>query len=674
MIFIVALLRDEQLIETWRHFFEENYKSELETIALSYPKERSIIVDYWTIDKFDNKHNNIVQSLLDQPFKTLYNAEMAIREIDTISDESMKLHVRIKNLEEIRKIRIRDKNSFYLGKLVSISGVIRKRTNPKPKIKVACFLCSKCGAPIEVAQENSILKEPAECYEDQGGCGRVSTFELSTGLSIFLDEMKLEIQESTEDLQGSQQPDTITVYLEDDLVSADELNPGDRIKVTGILHSIKRRRGNLTLTAFDTVMDANYYDIEESTFQSVDITSEDIEEIKKVASDPDVYTKLKKSIAPSIYGLDEPKEAIIYQSFGSDAKTLPDGTFRRGDIHVLLVGDPGIAKSILLQYTSCVTPKSIFASGSSATGAGLTAAAVRDDFGDGQWTLEAGALVLADMGIACIDELDKMRDEDRNKLHTAMEQQQIPINKAGINTTLPTRTSVLAAANPQDGRFGGYNKTIYQQVNLPATIISRFDLVFALQDIPDPVKDREIAKHILAADMSYYEKITPVFSNDFIRKYVAYAKQNCHPDLSESASKYLVNFYTELRNSSELDNIPITPRQLESIKRLAKASARIQLREVVDTSDVNHAVTLYMSMMSSYGVRKSNVVDIDIFMTGKSTKDRMLFESMRDLLPCPVNQVLSAGYKDEDIVRLKDIDLLFESKGKLFVNNQGDKN
>ncbi len=665
---MALLLRDETLTATWKQFFEEKYKSELETIALSYPENRSILVDYWIVDKFDE---SLAELVLHNPYKAIFNAESAIREIETTSDESMKLHVRFKNVEEIKHIRIRDRNPLNLGKLVSISGVIRKRTTPKPKIKVATFLCNKCGAPIKVSQENDILQEPGECYEDQGGCGRVSTFRLSTSLSTFINEMKIEVQESTEDLQGSQQPDNMRVYLEDDLVSVDELNPGDRIIVTGVLHSKKRHRGKDILTAFDTVMEANYYQIEQSTFQSVDITDEDIEEIKKVAGDPQVYTKLKESISPSIYGLDAPKEAIIYQIFGSDSKTLPDGTFRRGDIHVLLVGDPGIAKSILLQYTSLITPKSIFASGSSATGAGLTAAAVRDDFGEGQWTLEAGALVLADMGIACIDELDKMRDEDRNKLHTAMEQQQIPINKAGINTVLPTRTSVLAAANPQEGRFGDYDKTIYQQVNLPAPIVSRFDLTFALQDKPDMVKDQAIAHHILASDSDNDEEITPAYSNEFIRKYVAYAKQNCHPVLSESASKFLEKYYTELRNSSELDNIPITPRQLESIKRLSKASARIQLRDVVNTADVARSIDLYTIMISSYGVKTGNIVDIDVFMTGKSTKDRVLFESMNELLPCPVNQVLSAGYKDEDIERLKDVNLLVERKGTLFPNGGG---
>ena len=196
MISLELLLKDEQLIHTWKRFFEENYKSELEDIALKYPDVRSIIVDYWTIDKFSNGNNlNLSDLLINQPHKAIFNAEMAIREIDTVSDKSMKLHVRIKNLEDINKIRIRDKNSLTIGKLVCISGVIRKRTNPKPKIIVACFICSKCGAPIKVSQEDSILREPAECYEDQSGCGRVSTFKLSTGLSTFLDEMKIEVQE-----------------------------------------------------------------------------------------------------------------------------------------------------------------------------------------------------------------------------------------------------------------------------------------------------------------------------------------------------------------------------------------------------------------------------------------------------------------------------------------------
>lgn len=659
-----ATLTENQLIQSWKNFFEENYKEELETIAATYPATRSINVDYWDVDRFDH---NLAEHLTNKPLNAIFHAEEAIKTIDTAAEETLKLHLRIKNLKDLHKIRIRDKNSLQIGKLRTISGIIRKRTPPRPKLKLGGFVCDKCGAVIQVEQDAEIFKEPAECYTDQGGCGRVSSFNLSKSLSTYLNFMKIEVQEGTEDLAGSQQPETITVFIEDDLVSADRLNPGDRITVTGIFDTIQRRRGSNLLTSFDMVMNANHYTIEESTFQSIDIDDEDIEQIKEIAGDPQIYEQLRDSIAPSIYEMNEAKQAISFQLLGSDSRKLSDGTFRRGDIHILLIGDPGIAKSVLLKYTSHVAPKSVMASGTSATGAGLTAAAVRDDFGDGQWTLEAGALVLADMGTACIDELDKMQETDRNKLHTAMEQQEIPINKAGINTILPTRTSVLASANPHLGSFDDVTE-IYEQVDLPATIISRFDLVFILRDRIDREKDAATAKHILKVDTDE-GSVEPIFSPEFIRKFVAYAKEHCHPTLTSSSIDIMTEFYVSLRTKRTNDGPPITPRQLESLKRLAKASARMQLQDEVRPDDCRRAIEIYTSAIEGYGGFDS----LRKLMTGFSSEDHALFASLKNsnMLPCPVQHVLNEGYKDDDIERLKSLNLIEESRGKLFIKKEG---
>ena len=273
---------------------------------------------------------------------------------------------------------------------MSIEGLVKKRTEVRPKLQLAAFQCQKCGAVIRVEQEEDILKEPSECYEDQGGCGRVSSFKLISSLSKFIDSQKIEIQENPEGLRGGAQPERISVYLEDDLVG--EIAPGDRVIANGILHSLQRRRGTYRLTAFAKTMDARSVETQELAFEEVEISPEDEEEILKISKDPKIYEKMRKSIAPTIFSMDVEKDALILQLFGGTAKEMPDGTRIRGDIHSLFVGDPGTAKSQLLNYMSKLSPRSVYASGKASSAAGLTAAAVRDEFGEGQWTLEAGAV------------------------------------------------------------------------------------------------------------------------------------------------------------------------------------------------------------------------------------------------------------------------------------------
>ncbi|MCK4996433.1 MAG: minichromosome maintenance protein MCM, partial [Thermoplasmatales archaeon] len=513
----------------------------IETVALEYPEKRSLLVDYWDIDKADSE---LAELLLSQPYKALFNGEDALKNIDVASENKIQLHFRIINLPDINKIIIRKIRANHLGKFMAIDGLVKKRTEVRPKLQVGAFQCSKCGAVIRIEQEEDILKEPSECYEDQGGCGRVSSFKLLTSLSQFIDSQKIEVQENPEGLRGGAQPERISVFLEDDLVG--EISPGDRVIVNGILHSMQRRRGTFRLTSFDKTMEAISIESQELAFEEVEVTPEDEKKIIKASKDPNIYNKMMMSISPTIYGLDVEKEALVLQLFGGILKDMPDGTHIRGDIHTLLVGDPGTAKSQMLTYISKLAPRSVYASGKASTAAGLTAAAVRDEFGEGQWTLEAGALVLADMGVACIDEIDKMEETDRSALYQAMEQQEISVAKAGINATLKSRCALLAAANPKLGRFDEFIP-IHEQINMPPALLSRFDLIFSILDKPNRVTDTNLASHILKshragemavnikkAKKSKYKKadekklmqhIIPVFSSEFLRKYIAYAKR-----------------------------------------------------------------------------------------------------------------------------------------------------
>jgi len=311
----LGLLRDESLVASWENFFEDRYRSEIETIALSYPEKRSLLVNYWDIDKTDSKLTDV---LINQPYKAIFNAEEALRNIDVAAENELRLHFRVYDLPETQRILIRKIRANHLGKYTAVEGLVKKVTEVRPKLQIAAFQCQKCFAIIRVEQEEDILKEPTHCYEDQGGCGRVSSFKLLPSLSTFVDSQKIEIQENPEGLRGGAQPERITVYLEDDLVG--EIAPGDRVVVNGILHSMQRRRGSYRLTSFDKVMDARSIERQELAFEEVEVTEEDEREILNVSKDPKIYEKMKQSIAPTIYGMDVEKEALVLQLFGGLSK------------------------------------------------------------------------------------------------------------------------------------------------------------------------------------------------------------------------------------------------------------------------------------------------------------------------------------------------------------------
>ena len=314
--------------------------------------------------------------------------------------------------------------------------------------------------------------------------------------SKFVDSQKLRIQESPEGLRGGEQPQTLDVDVTDDL--SGKVSPGDRVIINGILRSMQRIVKGEKSTVFDIFLECNSIEIAEKEFEEVEIDEKAEDEIRTLSKDPMIYRMITHSIAPTIYGSEDVKQAIALQLFGGIAKEMPDGTHLRGDIHVLLIGDPGIAKSQLLRYVVKLSPRAIYTSGQSSTAAGLTATAVKDEFGEGRWTLEAGALVLADMGVAAVDEMDKMEKGDRSALHEAMEQQSISVAKAGITATLKSRCALLGAANPKYGRFDMFGD-ISDQINMPPSLLSRFDLIFIMTDQPEQKRDLAIAEHILKA-------------------------------------------------------------------------------------------------------------------------------------------------------------------------------
>ncbi|MEM2816590.1 MAG: minichromosome maintenance protein MCM, partial [Candidatus Bathyarchaeia archaeon] len=352
-------------------------------------------------------------------------------------------------------------------------------------------------------------------------------------------------------------------------------------------------------------------------------TPEEEKQIRELAKDPWIQRKIIASIAPSIYGYEHIKEAIMYLLFGGVPKALPDINVR-GELNVLLVGDPGTAKSQLLQYVARIAPRGLYTSGRGTTAAGLTAAVIREK--GGGMSLEAGALVLADKGIACIDEIDKMRPEDRVAIHEAMEQHTVSVAKGGIVATLNARTAVLAAANPALGRYEPH-RTIAENISLPVTILSRFDIIFVLRDVPNKETDSKMSEHILEIHRKGSSPLEPPINPDLLRKYICYAK-TVQPRLTPEAIQRLKDFYLAMRAASETEGSPIaiTARQLESLIRIAEARARVALRDVVLAEDAEAAINLMKKSLEEVGIDLSSYkFDIDLIMTGKpkSLRDKL---------------------------------------------------
>ena len=447
-------------------------------------------MDYRELESYKPR---IADELLEYPGKVLGDAKNAIKNhqlLKTRDGQPAEINIRFTNLP--RKTGIRHIRADQINKFISVEGILRKTTEVRPRIVEAVFRCPG-GHMTRKGQGYGRFREPDGCETD--GC-TFKKLELMPKMSRFVDSQKLRIQESPEGLRGGEQPQTLDVDVTDDLPG--RVTPGDRVVINGILKSIQRVTHGEKNTIFDIYLECNSIEIAEKEFEEVEIDEKDEEEILRLSRDPLVYRKITHSIAPTIYGNEDVKEAIALQIFGGIMKEMPDGSHLRGDIHMLLIGDPGIAKSQLLRYVVRLSPRGIYTSGQSSTSAGLTATAVKDEFGDGRWTLEAGALVLADMGIAAVDEMDKMQKEDRSALHEAMEQQTISVAKAGITATLKSRCALLGAANPKYGRFDDF-VPIGEQINMPASLLSRFDLIFVMTDKPEQKRDSAIAEHILKA-------------------------------------------------------------------------------------------------------------------------------------------------------------------------------
>ncbi len=471
--------------------------------------------------------------------------------------------------------------------------------------------------------------------------------------SKFVDSQKLRIQESPEGLRGGEQPQTLDVDVTDDL--SGKVSPGDRVIINGILRSMQRIVRGEKSTVFDIFLECNSIEIAEKEFEEVEIDEKSEDEIQTLSRDPMIYRMITHSIAPTIYGSEDVKQAIALQLFGGIAKEMPDGSHLRGDIHVLLIGDPGIAKS-----------QSIAVCCEALTAGNLHERAVlhrrRSYRNRGQGRvrrrpLDAGGRCAGPCrhGGCAVDEMDKMEKGDRSALHEAMEQQSISVAKAGITATLKSRCALLGAANPKYGRFDMFGD-ISDQINMPPSLLSRFDLIFIMTDQPEQKRDLAIAEHILKAhgigeliaqhkktpipgvtDEYIQEQLKPVMPDiepSLFRKYVAYAKRSCYPILSTEAKDALVNYYLKLRGIAEPNKpVPVTARQLEALVRLAEASARIRFSNTIEQDDAERVIHIVDACLRqiAYDARTGSF-DIDKIATGISKEKRDIVRVIKDAI------------------------------------------
>jgi replicative DNA helicase Mcm len=634
----------------WDVFLNRYYKKEIHAFAFEFPDTHSLNLDFGYLDRFNSE---VADHLLEHPVDALGIASAALSNFALPIVKSLDgAHIRIQNLPSHSHIPIRDLRSEHIGKLIMIDGLVRMATEIRPLLLTAAFECTSCGEIIFIEQSGAMFIEPYSCRNADCVGKR---FKLVLEQSTFVDFQKLRVQESPDNLRGGEQPQTLDITVEDDIVGM--VSPGAHVYVVGILKSFQRVTREGKTPIFDIVLAANHVEVRDKEFSEVEITPEEEQEILELSRDPDIVNKITRSIAPSIFGYVDVKEGLAMQLMSGVPKHLPDGTRVRGDMHILMVGDPGIAKSQLLRYMVKLSPRGLYTSGRSSSAAGLTAAAIKSDiFGDGRWTLEAGALVLADQGIACIDEMDKMQPSDRSAIHEALEQQTVSIAKAGIMASLKSRCAVLGAANPKSGRFDPY-EGVAQQINISAALLSRFDLIFILRDVPNMVNDAAISEHIIkahhAGEMLAQRNdsvqpihsaaevedamgvITPEIQPELLRKYVAYARRNIHPIMDKAAREHLIQFYIKLRDQGDKRDTPVavTARQLEALVRLCEASAKLRLDEHITFDDAERVVSVVIACLEQVAFDKeTGLFDADMLSSGRSKTQRDKIRQIRDIV------------------------------------------
>ncbi|XP_063381825.1 DNA replication licensing factor Mcm2 [Cydia fagiglandana] len=578
------------------------------------------------------------------------------------------IHVRISDLPLIEELRTFRK--LHLNQLVRTVGVITATTGVLPQLSVVKYDCNRCGYILGpfVQSQNSEVK-PGSCPE----CQSAGPFMVNMEQTVYRNYQKVTIQESPGRIPAGRIPRSKDCILLADL--CDRCKPGDEVDLTGIYTnnydgSLNTEQG---FPVFATVIIANYIVVKDCKHIVESLTDEDVANIVKLSKDPRIGERIVQSMAPSIYGHDYIKRGLALALFGGESKNPGEKHKVRGDINVLICGDPGTAKSQFLKYTEKIAPRAVFTTGQGASAVGLTAY-VRKNPTTRDWTLEAGALVLADRGVCLIDEFDKMNDQDRTSIHEAMEQQSISISKAGIVTSLHARCSIIAAANPIGGRYDA-SLTFSENVNLSEPILSRFDVLCVVRDEPEPMRDAHLAKFVVSSHIRHHptqrgqaieenELTDPDFAlpQDLLKKYIVYARENVRPKLQNMDQDKVAKMYSQLRQESlATGSLPITVRHIESVIRMSEAHARMHLRAQVSEEDVNMAIrTMLESFVDTqkYSVMRAMRQTFQKYLSYKKDHSELLYYILRQLTMDQLAYMRGLHNHSQSTIEISERDLL----------------
>lgn len=588
------------------------------------------------------------------------------------------IHVRITDLpliEDIRSLR-----QLHLNQLVRTAGVVTSTTGVLPQLSLVKYDCNKCSyvlGPLVQSQNQEV--KPGSCPE----CQSTGPFTINMEQTVYQNYQRITIQESPGKVTAGRLPRSKDAILLSDL--CDSCKPGDEIELTGVYTN--NYDGSLNTAngfpVFATIIMANHVLRKDDKVAARHLTDDDVRRIVALSKDEKVADRIIASIGPSIYGHEEIKRAIALSLFGGEAKNPGQKHRVRGDINLLICGDPGTAKSQFLKYVQQIAPRAVFATGQGASAVGLTAYVQRSPV-TREWTLEAGALVLADKGVCLIDEFDKMNDADRTSIHEAMEQQSISISKAGIVTSLQARCAVIAAANPIGGRYDP-SLTFAENVDLTEPILSRFDVLCVVRDQVDPVQDEKLARFVIDSHIRHHPSgNTPEDADetmeqdsqsqrdesdtgpekipqDLLQKYILYAREKVHPKLHQMDQDKVARMYSELRRESmATGSVPITVRHIESMIRLAEAHARLHLREHVLEDDVNMAIRVMLESFintQKYSVMRSMAKTFQRYLSYKKDNNELLLFVLKQLVQEQINFMRSRYGSEPEVVEISEKDL-----------------